>query len=131
MLFQAWQKVLSTQECNTSLVHGIGKMSLRSGHVSFTPAVQLEVCFPDISWQLYISLGAVVASKDGNGKSNKVPNICCCWLTDIRLFIVDGIISLPVALSGFFILPDVPEISDPWYLTKKVNNAFFSCKQLY
>ncbi|KAE8321610.1 major facilitator superfamily domain-containing protein [Aspergillus sergii] len=34
------------------------------------------------------------------------------------LFIVDGIISLPVALSGFFILPDVPEISNPWYLTK-------------
>ncbi|KAJ9409616.1 hypothetical protein DTO045G8_2542 [Paecilomyces variotii] len=35
------------------------------------------------------------------------------------LFIVDGIISLPVALSGFFVLPDVPEISNPWYLTKK------------
>ncbi|UCK57142.1 hypothetical protein AFCA_000079 [Aspergillus flavus] len=34
------------------------------------------------------------------------------------LFIVDGIISLPVALSGFVILPDVPEISNPWYLTK-------------
>ncbi|KAF7157596.1 hypothetical protein CNMCM5623_001970 [Aspergillus felis] len=35
------------------------------------------------------------------------------------LFIIDGVISLPVALSGFFILPDVPEISDPWYLTKE------------
>ncbi|PLB54035.1 pantothenate transporter [Aspergillus steynii IBT 23096] len=34
------------------------------------------------------------------------------------LFIVDGIISLPVALSGFFVLPDVPEISNPWYLSK-------------
>ncbi|KAJ5295853.1 hypothetical protein N7508_010674 [Penicillium antarcticum] len=36
------------------------------------------------------------------------------------LFIVDGIISLPVAISGFFILPDVPEISSPWYLSQEV-----------
>ncbi|KAF9641321.1 hypothetical protein BFW01_g681 [Lasiodiplodia theobromae] len=35
------------------------------------------------------------------------------------LFIVDGIISLPIALAGFFILPDVPEISKPFYLTKE------------
>ncbi|THV04489.1 MFS general substrate transporter [Dendrothele bispora CBS 962.96] len=33
------------------------------------------------------------------------------------LFVVDGIISLPVALAGFFVLPDVPEISKPFYLT--------------
>jgi hypothetical protein len=38
-----------------------------------------------------------------------------------RLFIIDGVISLPVALAGFFILPDVPEISNPWYLTEKVS----------
>lgn len=36
-----------------------------------------------------------------------------------RLFLIDGIISLPVALSGFFVLPDVPEISSPWYLSEK------------
>ncbi|TQB73981.1 hypothetical protein MPDQ_005312 [Monascus purpureus] len=35
------------------------------------------------------------------------------------LFLIDGIISLPIALSGFFILPDVPEISNPWYLGKE------------
>ncbi|KAL4769359.1 major facilitator superfamily domain-containing protein [Aspergillus nidulans var. acristatus] len=35
------------------------------------------------------------------------------------LFIIDGVISLPVALLGFVILPDVPEISNPWYLTKQ------------
>ncbi|GFG08258.1 pantothenate transporter liz1 [Aspergillus lentulus] len=35
------------------------------------------------------------------------------------LFIIDGVISLPVALSGFFILPDVPEISNPWFLSKE------------
>ncbi|KAJ5227578.1 uncharacterized protein N7469_007584, partial [Penicillium citrinum] len=35
------------------------------------------------------------------------------------LFVIDGVISLPVALSGFFVLPDVPEISNPWYLSKE------------
>jgi sugar phosphate permease len=35
------------------------------------------------------------------------------------LFIVDGIISLPIALLGFFALPDLPEISKPCYLSKK------------
>jgi len=38
----------------------------------------------------------------------------------IRLFIVDGIISLPIALLGYFILPDIPEIAKPFYLTKEV-----------
>ncbi|PWY86668.1 pantothenate transporter, partial [Aspergillus heteromorphus CBS 117.55] len=35
------------------------------------------------------------------------------------LFLIDGIISVPVAIAGFFVLPDVPEISDPWYLSKE------------
>ncbi|OJJ89426.1 putative MFS transporter Liz1/Seo1 [Aspergillus glaucus CBS 516.65] len=35
------------------------------------------------------------------------------------LFLIDGIISLPIAISGFFVLPDVPEISNPWYLSEK------------
>ncbi|KAL4937216.1 hypothetical protein BDV06DRAFT_232720 [Aspergillus oleicola] len=34
------------------------------------------------------------------------------------LFLIDGIISLPIALLGFLVLPDVPEISNPWYLSK-------------
>jgi MFS family permease len=34
------------------------------------------------------------------------------------LFIIDGVISLPIALLGFFALPDLPEISKPFYLTK-------------
>ena len=37
-----------------------------------------------------------------------------------RLFVVNGIISLPVAISGFVLLPDVPEIAKPIYLTKEV-----------
>jgi hypothetical protein len=41
-----------------------------------------------------------------------------------RLFIIDGVISLPVAISGFFVLPDVPEISNPWYLSEQVKSSF-------
>jgi hypothetical protein len=41
-------------------------------------------------------------------------------LTTTRLFIIDGVISLPVALAGFFVLPDVPEISRVWYLSEQV-----------
>lgn len=33
------------------------------------------------------------------------------------LFIINTIISLPIALSGFFFLPDVPEITRAWYFT--------------
>ena len=42
-----------------------------------------------------------------------------------RLFIVDGTISLPIALAGYFILPDVPEISRPFYLTKEVSYELY------
>lgn len=40
-----------------------------------------------------------------------------------RLFIVDGIISLPVALLGFIVLPDVPEISKPFYLKPEARQS--------
>ncbi|KAE8147782.1 major facilitator superfamily domain-containing protein [Aspergillus avenaceus] len=33
------------------------------------------------------------------------------------LFIINTVISLPIALSGFFFLPDVPEITRAWYFT--------------
>ncbi|KAL6230835.1 hypothetical protein BDW75DRAFT_234093 [Aspergillus navahoensis] len=35
------------------------------------------------------------------------------------LFLIDGIISLPVGLLGFFLLPDVPEIANPWFLSQE------------
>ncbi|KAF2084657.1 putative MFS transporter Liz1/Seo1 [Saccharata proteae CBS 121410] len=35
------------------------------------------------------------------------------------LFIIDGAISLPVALAGFVVLPDLPEISKPFYLNRE------------
>lgn len=34
------------------------------------------------------------------------------------LFIINTVISLPIAIAGFFIMPDVPEITRAWYLTK-------------
>ncbi|KAK3374845.1 major facilitator superfamily domain-containing protein [Podospora didyma] len=34
------------------------------------------------------------------------------------LFIIDTVISLPIAVAGFFFLPDVPEITRAFYLTK-------------
>lgn len=42
-----------------------------------------------------------------------------------RLFIIDGIISLPIALAGFVVLPDVPEIAKPFYLSKKVRGVLY------
>lgn len=34
------------------------------------------------------------------------------------LFIINTVISLPIALAGFFMFPDVPEICRAWYLTE-------------
>jgi hypothetical protein len=45
----------------------------------------------------------------------------------VRLFIVDGIISLPIAIAGFFILPDVPEITKAWYLSEEVCATHAPC----
>ncbi|KAK2026319.1 major facilitator superfamily transporter [Colletotrichum zoysiae] len=33
------------------------------------------------------------------------------------LFIVNTVVSLPIAISGFFFLPDLPEITKAWYFT--------------
>ncbi|KAI5458315.1 major facilitator superfamily domain-containing protein [Mariannaea sp. PMI_226] len=35
------------------------------------------------------------------------------------LFVTNTIVSLPIAISGFFFLPDVPEITSVWYLTEQ------------
>ena len=41
-----------------------------------------------------------------------------------RLFIIDGVISLPIALAGFFFIPDVPETSRAFYLSLDVRGPF-------
>lgn len=38
---------------------------------------------------------------------------------------MDGVISLPVALAGFYFIPDVPEISRAPYFTKEVGTLNF------
>lgn len=35
------------------------------------------------------------------------------------LFIINTVISLPIALAGYFMIPDVPEITRAWYFTKE------------
>ncbi|KAI0205245.1 MFS general substrate transporter [Astrocystis sublimbata] len=35
------------------------------------------------------------------------------------LFIINTVISLPIAIAGFFLFPDVPEITRAWWLTKE------------
>jgi len=44
------------------------------------------------------------------------------------LFVVDGIISIPIAIAGFFLLPDVPEVCTAWYFTKEVGRATSSVR---
>jgi len=43
------------------------------------------------------------------------------------LFIVDGIISLPIAVAGYFVLPDLPETTRARYLTEDVCRLFIQC----
>jgi len=47
-------------------------------------------------------------------------------LKQSRLFIIDGVISLPIAIAGFFVLPDVPEISKAWYFSETVSLMLFA-----
>ena len=37
------------------------------------------------------------------------------------LFIIDGIITLPIALYGYLVFPDVPAITKAFYLTEEVS----------
>lgn len=37
-----------------------------------------------------------------------------------RSFIIDGVITLPIALYGFLVFPDVPTTTRAFYLTEEV-----------
>lgn len=41
-------------------------------------------------------------------------------MIEIARFIVDGIITLPIALYGYLVFPDVPAITNAFYLTDEV-----------
>ena len=57
-----------------------------------------------------------------------VPQYLCIVASEVRrkfrLFIVDGIISLPIALAGYLFIPDVPETSLAFYLNIDVGGPF-------
>lgn len=38
-----------------------------------------------------------------------------------RLFIMDGVISLPVAFAGYYFIPDIPENTRAPYLKEEVS----------
>lgn len=40
-----------------------------------------------------------------------------------RLFILDGVIAMPIAVAGFFCFPDLPRNSKAWYLSKDVSSV--------
>ena len=42
-------------------------------------------------------------------------------LSYYRLFVLDGIIAIPIAIAGFFCFPDLPRNSRAWYLRKDVS----------
>lgn len=39
------------------------------------------------------------------------------------LFIMDGVISFPVAIGSFFFLPDMPESNRGWFFTEEVRRV--------
>lgn len=43
-----------------------------------------------------------------------------CSPCDLRLYIMDGVISLPIALAAFFVIPDFPHNSRVWYINDQV-----------
>lgn len=81
-----------------------------------------DLCSLAIWWQVSTISMVEVDLKAGSGMS--IAFLCYEWLLTLwyRLFIVDGIISLPIALLGYFVLPDIPEIAKPFYLTKEVRS---------
>lgn len=64
-----------------------------------------------------------IRDEDGKGQ-NLTAN------TRGRLFVVDGIISLPIAFAGFFLLPDVPEIAKPFYMSKQAGTTLTFHREL-
>ena len=43
-------------------------------------------------------------------------------------FIIDGVITLPIALYGFLIFPDLPATTKAFYLTEEARTRLFGCR---
>ncbi|KAH3679187.1 hypothetical protein WICMUC_001198 [Wickerhamomyces mucosus] len=67
-------------------------------------------------WFLSLSLGSIVSGNLQSAAythlSGKLGHSGWQWL-----FIIDGIITLPSSLIGFFFFPGIPEAGKPWFLT--------------
>ena len=64
----------------------------------------------------------VLVGADGGGcQSSPLPLSWMIWNNrgDFR-FIIDGVITLPIALYGFLIFPDVPATTNVFYLSDEV-----------
>ena len=58
---------------------------------------------------------------DGDGCRSSQLGPTRILLRIIRRFIIDGVITLPIALYGFLIFPDVPANTKAFYLTEEVS----------
>jgi len=47
-----------------------------------------------------------------------------------RLFVIDGLISVPVAVASFFLLPDLPGNTRSRYLTQEVSHFMMVVSRL-
>ena len=57
---------------------------------------------------------------DGVGCKNTVVSVQLVRLMYCFSFIIDGIITLPIALYGFLMFPDVPTTTKAFYLSEEV-----------
>jgi ACS family pantothenate transporter-like MFS transporter len=46
---------------------------------------------------------------------------------DLKLFVIDGTISLPIAVAGFFLFPDFPRNTRAWYINENVRINITHC----
>lgn len=75
-----------------------------------------------LSGSLEISV-VIQALVDGVGCKWLESTDCQTHLTVLRRFIIDGVITLPIALYGFLVFPDIPATTKAFYLSEEVNTS--------
>jgi len=111
-----------TQGFSTRLDPGIDVTSSGREPVFFKSAALLAKWSLVTWWEACTTWEFMVDTKAGSGWC--WVNIYCILLHPnqcFRAYIIDGSISLPMAIAGFFLLPDVPEITKSWYLSEEVS----------
>lgn len=64
---------------------------------------------------------ATAEEVDGDGCELKY-HLHMTQIADTDRFIIDGVITLPIALYGFAIFPDVPRTTKAFYLSQEVGD---------